>query len=169
MPSSLGRDTLRALLQGTKSPTRMDGLLAPQGGGALPLSVVMGPQRARTTISFQPRDVLSSGASQRPKLTVFAHEPGSRVHKDLFPVYQMPNGQMAFMYYNAGRVQVCILSARWPFTSSCAMHVRSGAKVWSASFRRCTRLKGRQALVLLVFCVSSASISDVLNQTSQRQ
>lgn len=66
----------------------------------------MGPQRARTTISFQPREGLSSGSSQRPTLTVFAHEPGSRVHKDLFPVYQLPNGQLGFMYYNAGRVQV---------------------------------------------------------------
>lgn len=105
-------------MQQSGSPQRLGGISAQQGGGAVPLSVVMGPQRARTTISFQPREGLSNSSSQRPTLTVFAHEPGSRVHKDLFPVYRMPNGQLAFMYYTAGRVQVpgpppSALAAAW--------------------------------------------------------
>lgn len=93
-------------MQQAGTPRRLGDISAQQGGGALPLSVVMGPRRPRTTISFQPREGLSNASSQRPTLTVFAHEPGSRVHKDLFPVYRMPNGQLAFMYYTAGRVQV---------------------------------------------------------------
>eukprot|EP00892_Ulva_mutabilis_P009697 jgi/Ulvmu1/709/UM010_0081.1 len=105
-PDTRGADvTALPVAEAPRSPTRPGALLAPPGGGALPLSVVLGPQRARTTVSFQSRDSISTGVQQRPTLTVFAHEPGSRVHRDLFPVYQMPNGQMAFMYYNAGRVQ----------------------------------------------------------------
>lgn len=113
-------------MQAPRSPQHRGGPLAPQAGGSLPLSVVMGPQRARTTISFQPREGLSNGSSQRPTLTVFAHEPGSRVHKDLFPVYQLPNGQLGFMYYNAGRVQVrtgcpclCMPAASYGWSTLC--------------------------------------------------
>lgn len=74
--------------------------------GSTPLDVVISPQRGSTTMSFNPKDTLTDN-NNKPSLTLFAHEPGSRIHKGLFPTYQMPNGQLAFFYYNPGGLQVC--------------------------------------------------------------
>lgn len=71
------------------------------GGKAIPLKVVMGPQRPRQIISFEDKNVLLDDPT-RPTLTMFEHIEGSRVCEGLFPSYQLPNGKKAFMYYNGG-------------------------------------------------------------------
>lgn len=69
--------------------------------GAIPLKVVLGPQRGRTHISFEEKLPMSSG-SQKPTLTIFAHHEGSQVYSSLFPKYVLPNGKEAYYYYCAG-------------------------------------------------------------------
>ncbi len=67
----------------------------------VPLKVVLGPQRPRQVISFADR-IISNDDPSRPTLTIFEHIDGSRVCKDMFPSYQLPNGKQAYMYYNGG-------------------------------------------------------------------
>jgi hypothetical protein len=80
-------------------------LLKDKRHGVIPLNVVMSPQRGRTTMSFADR-VAPSNDDQRPKLTMFAHLEGSRVHKGLYEPFQLPNGRHAFFYYAKGSIQV---------------------------------------------------------------
>jgi hypothetical protein len=75
-------------------------------GGLIPLNVIMSPQRGRTLISFANRASLSNDR-QRPRLAMFAHEEGSRVHCGLYQPFQLPSGRQAFFYYAKGNVQVC--------------------------------------------------------------
>ncbi|GAX81636.1 hypothetical protein CEUSTIGMA_g9064.t1 [Chlamydomonas eustigma] len=65
------------------------------------LKVCLGPKRPRQVISFEKEGFLYDDPRQ-PKLAVFEHVQGARVSEGLFPVYQLPNGKQAFMYYNGG-------------------------------------------------------------------
>jgi hypothetical protein len=74
--------------------------------GSVPLTVAMSPQNARTVMSFAGKLSYLSDP-QKPSLSIFSHEPGSRVYEGLFPKFQLPNGKEAFFYYAAGSLQVC--------------------------------------------------------------
>jgi len=65
-----------------------------------PLKIILGPQRCRQVISFEDRIITDEDS--RPTLTLFEHVQGSRVCEGMFPSYQLPNGKMAYMYYNGG-------------------------------------------------------------------
>jgi hypothetical protein len=82
-------------------------LLATQDAcvGSIPLKVAMSPQNVRTVISFAGKLTPLSN-SQKPSLSIFGHEPGSRVYEGLFPKFQLPNGKEAFFYFAAGSLQV---------------------------------------------------------------
>lgn len=73
----------------------------------MPLKVVLEPERGRTTIQFDERarmmNYFDPIKQQRlPKLYVFEHQPGSKVHENLFPAYRLPNGKMAYYYFKDG-------------------------------------------------------------------
>lgn len=92
--------------RGTDSPQDQEAAQAAGMGAsakALPLKIALGPTRPRQVISFEDRILVNDDVT-RPMLTVFEHVEGSRVCKDMFPAYQLPNGKMAYMYYNGGQL-----------------------------------------------------------------
>ncbi|KAK9816567.1 hypothetical protein WJX72_002063 [[Myrmecia] bisecta] len=71
---------------------------------AVGLKIVMAPQRARTTITFNERAIAHGDDVTIPHLTVFQHVPGARVYQELFQDYVLPNGTKAYYYYDAGQL-----------------------------------------------------------------
>lgn len=90
-PSTSGRD----------SPEILPTFITPTDPKAVPLTVVLAPQRTRTVITFEDKIFTDSGGT-RPSLTVFEHVDGAKVSEGLFPHYLLPNGKKAFMYYQGG-------------------------------------------------------------------
>jgi hypothetical protein len=80
------------------------------------LRVQMGPHRSRNNISFKKKDLRTGGqdsdAGSAPKLVMFEHFQGSRVYRDLFPEFHLPNGKTTHYYYTMGALveeaEVCV-------------------------------------------------------------
>ena len=68
------------------------------------LNVQMHPKGERTLIQFD-AGLKDSRApvGARPRLTVFKHEPGALVYREIMEPYTMPCGKEAFFYYDSGQ------------------------------------------------------------------